>query len=160
MTYIDSLTRVKESTRVTILVIRTRLESHWKKCRLDSSHVFHRMILLDSSHSQWLESDSFLQNLWVPDKQTHFVCTQRNEHFCSSDDQDWRNFCFACLVVLCYILRIKCPNLHRGRPETFFHRGVSRAQYIGSLSWFNAVFEYCDPGSGPHTVTWVFSRCQ
>jgi len=28
-----------------------------------------------------LASESFLQNLWVPDGQTQFVCTQRNEHF-------------------------------------------------------------------------------
>jgi len=31
--------------------------------------------------------------------------------FCFSDDQDWRKFCFACLVVLCYILRIRCHQL-------------------------------------------------
>jgi len=34
-----------------------------------------------------------------------------------------------------------------------FHWGVSRAQYIDTLSWFNVVFAYRDHGSGPHTVT-------
>jgi len=32
-------------------------------------------------------------------------------------------------------------------------RGVSRAQYIDTLSWFNVVFAYGDDGSGPHTIT-------
>jgi len=31
----------------------------------------------------------------------------------------------------------------------FFHWGVSRAQYIDTLSWFNVVFAYRDRGSGP-----------
>jgi len=34
--------------------------------------------------------------------------------------------CFACLVVLCYILRIKRLNLHGGRPETFFSLRVQQ----------------------------------
>jgi len=31
-----------------------------------------------------------------------------------------------------------------------FHLGVSRAQYIDNLLWFNVVFAYRDHGSGPH----------
>jgi len=31
--------------------------------------------------------------------------------------------------------------------------GVSRAQHIDTLSWFNVVFAYRDHGSGPDTVT-------
>jgi len=29
-----------------------------------------------------------------------------------------------------------------------------------TLSWFNIVFAYGDHGSGPHTVTWIYSRYQ
>jgi len=90
------------------------LESRWEKWWLNSSHVFTewlgstRVTINDSR----LESESFLQNLWVPDGQTHVVCTQRNEQFLL---QWWSPlveiFCFACLVVLCCIFRIKCPQL-------------------------------------------------
>jgi len=41
----DSVTRVNDSTRVTLKKIVTRLES-----------LFHRMTRIDSSHSQWLET--------------------------------------------------------------------------------------------------------
>jgi len=48
----------------------------------------------------------------IPDGQTQFVCTQRNEHFLL---QWWSRlaqiFYFDGLVVLCYITRIKCPQL-------------------------------------------------
>ena len=70
------------------------------------------------SHNHWLESESFVQNLWVSDTETQFVCTQRNEHFVL---QWWprlaQMFCFDCQVVLCYLLRIKCPQLAQ-TPET------------------------------------------
>ena len=100
----DSLTRINNSTRLELrfLATRTRLESRREKWWLDSSHVFHRMTRL--------ESESFLQNLWAPDGQTQFVCTQRNEHFLL---RWWSRlaqiFCFAFLVdvVLCHILKIK-----------------------------------------------------
>jgi len=63
-------------------------------------------------YNQWFESESFLQNLWASDGQTQYVCTQGNEHFllqwCSTLLQI---FCLDCLVVLCYLLRIKCPQL-------------------------------------------------
>ena len=41
------------------------------------------------------------------------------------------NFLFACLVGLCCILRIKCPNLHRGRSETF----LSQRDQQGAIYW-------------------------
>jgi len=50
--WLESMTRLESR----LLVTRTRLESRWKKWWLDSSHVFHRMSRLDSSHSQWLET--------------------------------------------------------------------------------------------------------
>jgi len=54
----DSVTRVNDTTRLEswFLVTRTRLGSRSEKWWLDSSHVFHRMTRLDSSHSQWLET--------------------------------------------------------------------------------------------------------
>ena len=83
------------------LVTRIWLESYREKWWLDA--VFHRMTRL--------ESESFLQNLWAFEKK-QFVYTQRNEHFSL---QWWlrlaKFFCFACLVVLCHILSIKCPQL-------------------------------------------------
>jgi len=112
----DRVTRVNDSTRVTILMTRTRLESRWKKWWLGSTRVTFIKGWLDST---WVtvndskhESESFSQNLWVPDGQTQFVCIQRTEHFLL---QSWSSlaeiFCFSCLVELCYILRIKCPQL-------------------------------------------------
>ena len=91
--WFESMTRLESRFLV------TRLESRWEKRWLDSSHVFHKMTRAR------LESESFLQNLWVPHGQTQFVCTQRNEHVLF---QWWSKleeiFCFACLVVLCCIL--------------------------------------------------------
>jgi len=88
----------------------------------DSSHEFW-CLGLDSRFSEndstrvtindsRLKSESFLKNLWPYDGQTHFVCTQRTEHILF---QLWSRlaqiFCFDCLVVLCYISRIKSPQL-------------------------------------------------
>ena len=146
------------------LVARTRLESRWSKWWLGSTRVtfFHRMTRLESQSVTRDSSQSHFYNVseFLIDKPTSCALKEMSI-FCFSDDQDWRKIlCYACLVVLCYILRIKRPNLHRGRPETFFLWGDSRAQYIDTLSWFNAVCEYCHPVSGSHTVTWVFSRYQ
>jgi len=71
-----------DSTRVTLRKMVTRLESRFSQN--DSTRV--------TVNKSTLESESFLQNLWVLDWQTQFVCTQRNEHFCFSDDQNWRKF--------------------------------------------------------------------
>jgi len=71
----DSVTRVNDSTRVTIFCdskstrvtlrkIRTRLESRFSQ-----------------NDSNRLESESFLQNLRASDRQTQFVCIQWNDHF-------------------------------------------------------------------------------
>ena len=37
-----------------------------------------------------------------------------------------------------------------------FHWGISRAQYIDTLSWFNVVFAYREHGSGPRK--WTFTK--
>jgi len=66
----------------------TRLKPRWETMLwgwLDSSYVSCRMTLLNSSHNQWLESESFLRNLKTSDWQTQLFCTQRNELLCFSD---------------------------------------------------------------------------
>ena len=50
--WLESMTRLEPQFLVTL----TRLESRWGRWWLDSSHVFHRMTRLDSSHNQWLEA--------------------------------------------------------------------------------------------------------
>jgi len=70
--WLASITRLESW----FLMTRTQLESGWKNG--DSTRVTLFTEWLDSTHSQWLESESFLHNLWVPDGQTQFVCTQRN----------------------------------------------------------------------------------
>ena len=46
--WLESMTRLESQ----FLVTRTRLESHWEKLSLDSSHVFHKMTRLESRFSQ------------------------------------------------------------------------------------------------------------
>ena len=47
------------------------------------------------------------------------------------------------------------PTCIEGDLRLYFHWGVSRAEYIDSLLWFNVVFAYRDNSSGPHTVTFL-----
>ena len=109
----DSVTRVNDSTQVTIFgdsystwvtlrKIVARLESHFSQN--DSTRV--------TVNDSRLESESFLQNLWVTDGQIQFVCTQRNEHFLL---QWWsiigRNFLFFLSSRVRFTLRIKFPQL-------------------------------------------------
>jgi len=70
---------VLKSKSILWIYAKPRLES------LFSQNDSTRVTINDSM----LESESFLQNLWVSDGQTQFVCTQRNEHFCFSNNQDW-----------------------------------------------------------------------
>jgi len=109
----DSVTRVNDSTRVkifgdsdltrvTLRKMVTRLESRFSQN--DSTRV--------TTNDSRLEWKLFLQNLWASDGQTQFVCTRINDHCLL---QWWSRlaqiFCFDCLVVLCCILSIKCPQL-------------------------------------------------
>jgi len=111
----DSATQVNDSTRLEsrFLETRTRLKSRWEKRWLNSTQFF---LQNDSTrvtiNGSRLESASFLQNLRCSDGQIPFVCTQRNEHLLLP----WWSrlaqiFCFGCVAVLCYMLRIKCPQL-------------------------------------------------
>jgi len=125
----------------------------------DSTRLVLRFSQNDSSRvtvsDSRLESESFLQNLWVPDGQTQFACTQRNEHFLLL----WLSrlaeiFCFDLFsrAMLHFKDRVS-PTCIEGDLRLCFHWGVSRAQYIDALSWFKVVFAYRDHGRGPHTVT-------
>ena len=70
----------------------TRLESRFlvTRTRLTLRKMVTQQEWLNSSHSQWLETRVrvILPNLWVPDGQTQFVCTQKISIFCYSDDKD------------------------------------------------------------------------
>ena len=90
--WLESMTRLESR----FLVTRNRLESRWEKSWLDSTRVtfftkwlYSNRVVVNESR---LESKSFLQNLWVPDGQTQFVCPQKMSIFCFSDGQDRRKF--------------------------------------------------------------------
>jgi len=86
----DSMTRVNDSTQVKIFgdSIRLTLRNDGESTRLesrflpnDSTRVTFFTEWFDSSHNQWLGSESFLQNLQTSDWQTQFICTQTNAFF-------------------------------------------------------------------------------
>jgi len=107
-----------------------------------------------------LGSESFLQNLWVPDGQTQFVCTQTHEHFLLQ--WWWRlaeTFCFACLVVLCYILRIKFHQLAKRETWDFAFTEGSAGHNI--LTPYRVLMKYLHIvilAVGLILWPWVFSR--
>jgi len=68
-------------------------------------------------------------------------------------------FCLSSCAVLHFKDQI-FPICKEGDLTLCFHWGFSRAQYIDTLSWFNAVFTYRDHGSEPILWPWVSSRCQ
>jgi len=124
------------------LVALTRLESHWKKWWLDSSHVFHKMTRPEShSMTHFYKISEFLM-----DKPSSFAHKEMRI-FCFSDDQHWGNFLFWLF---------SCAMLHtcvKAGLRLCFHWGSVGAQYIDTLSWFNVVYAYHHHGSGSHTVT-------
>ena len=126
----DSVTRVNGSSHNFwwLGLESSHVEKHGNSIRLEScvsQNDSTRVTVYDSR----LVSESFLQNLWFPDGQTQFVCTQRNEHFLLQ----WSSrlaeiFCFACLVVL--MLHFKdqmSPTCIKGDLRHCFHWWVSRA---------------------------------
>jgi len=73
--WFESRTRIESR----FLVTHTRLESSWEIWWLDSTRV--------TFFTEWLltrvtinDSESFFKNLRVSDRQTQFVCIQRNDH--------------------------------------------------------------------------------
>ena len=155
----DSVTQVNDATRVTICgdSDSTRVSLRKIVTGLDSSHVFHKMTRLDSSHSQWLETPVTviftvsLSSWWTNPVRLH----AKKWAFCASVMvKIGANFLFC--LSSCAMLHFKdqvsptCVNVDL---RLCFHWGISRAQYIDTLSWFNVVFAYRDHGSGPHAVT-------
>ena len=102
------MTRVNDSTRVTIFGDSSRLKSLFLPN--DSTRI-----TIDDSR---LESESFLQNLQRSDWQWRSTLAQ--------------TFCFDCLVMLWYILRIKCPQ------KRIFIFGT-----LGSFKW-GSFWKVCD----------------
>jgi len=141
--WLESMTRLDSSHDFWSLVLDSNhIEKNDDSTRLESCFSQNDSTRVTVNDSR-LESESFLQNLWVPDGQTQCVCTQTNEDFLL---QWWSRlgeiFRFDCLVVLCCILRIKCPKLRRGADlRLYFHGGVSRGTIYWHLWWFNVVFE-------------------
>jgi len=136
-------------TRVTLRKMVTRLDSCFSQNA--SNHI----------NESRLESESFLQYLWVPDGQTQIVCIQRNGQFLL---QWWSRlaeiFCFACLVLLRCILRIKCPQLAKRETWHFaFSEGSARhnilTPYRGLMQYLHIVIMvvglYCGLDSFPDT---------
>jgi len=138
-----------------ILVTWTRLMSRWDKWWLDSSHVFHRMNRLesqsmteDSSQSHFYKISEFLMN-----KPSSFA-QKKWAFFASVMIKIGANFLF-CLsghAILHFNEQVS-PTCTEEDLTLCFHWGVSRAQYIDTLSWFNVVFACHDHAGGPHTVT-------
>ena len=127
--------------------------------RLDSSHVFHRMTRIDSSHNQWLETRVRVifaksQSLWS----TTPVCLHAKKwsFFGPVMIKNGANFLFW--LSSCAILYpkgqvfITCAEVDL---RFAFHWGARRVQYrpTDTSSWSNQVFAYRDNGSRSHTVT-------
>ena len=153
----DSVTRVNDSTRVTIFgdSDSNRVTLRKMVTRLES--LFYKMTRFVSSHSQWLETrfrvifTKPLSSWWTNPLRLH---SKKWAVFVSVMIKIGSNF------LLCLSSRSMLPFKDQVSPpctevdlRLCFQWGVSRAQYIDTLSWFNAVFAYRDHGSGPHTVT-------
>jgi len=166
----DSMTRINDSTRVTIFgdpdstqitlrKIVTRLESGFSQNNSTRVTFF----------TQWLESQSMTRDSsqyyvykiseFLMDKPSSFAHKEMRGLFGSVMIKIGRNFLFW--LSGCAMLHFKdqvFPTCIVEDLKLCFHRGVSRTEYIDTLSWFNAVFEYRDHGSGPILWPWVFSR--
>jgi len=112
---------------------------------------------LHSSHSQCLETivrvilKKSLSSRWTNPVHLH---TKNLAFFASVVIRFGRNFlfCLSSGAVLHFEDQVS-PTCLEGDWRLCFHWGVSRAQYIDTLLWFNVVFAYRDHVSGPHTVT-------
>ena len=87
--WLESMTQLESR----FLVTRTWHKSRWEEWWLESTWLTFFTQWLDSNHNERLESESFLENLWVPDGQTQFVCTQKISIFCYSGDKDGPKLC-------------------------------------------------------------------
>jgi len=133
------VTRVNDSTRLEswFVVTRTRLESRWEKW-WPKTRV---RVLFTISLSSW----------WTNSVRLH---TKKWAFYASVMINIGANFLFC--LFSCAMLHFKdqvSPPCVEVDLRLCFHWEVGRAQYIGTLSWFNVVLAYRDHGSGPHTVT-------
>jgi len=81
----DSVTRVNDSTRLEsrFLVTRTRLESRWERWWLYSNRLESRFSQNDSTRVTINDSSqSHFCKISASDRQTQFVCIQRNDQNC------------------------------------------------------------------------------
>jgi len=158
-TYIcsDRVTRDNDSTRLVICgdSDSTRLTLRKMVTRLDCSHVFHKMTRLESQSMTRDSSQSHfaitLSSWWTNPVRLH---TKQWAFHASVMIKIGANFLF-CLST-CAMLHFKdqvFPPCVEVDLKLCFHWGVSRAQYIDTLSWFDIVFAYRDHGSGPHSMT-------
>ena len=136
------------------LVTRTRLESRWEKWWLHLTRV--------TFFTDWLESQTMTRD----SNQSHFYKISeflmgKSTSFAHNEISIFSMmikiganflFCLSSRSALHFKEQV-FPTRTEIDLRLFFHWGVSRAQYIDTLSWFNAVFAYRDHGSWPHTVT-------
>jgi len=114
-----------------------------------------KMVIRDSSQSHFYKISEFLMD--KPSSLAH----KKMRIFCFSDDQDWGKFYVLALVVLCCILRIKCPLLtYRETWDFGFTEGSAGHNmlipYRGSVLYLHIVIMAVDLIRWP----WVFSRYQ
>ena len=152
----DSVTRVNDATRVTICGNSNSTLVTLRKIltRLESVTFFTEW--LDSSHSPWLETrvrvifTICLSTWWTNLVRLH---AKKWAFYASVMTKIGWNFLFC--LSSCAMLHFKdhvSPTCVEVDLRHCCHWGVSRAQYIDTLLWLNAVFANRDPGSGPHTV--------
>jgi len=77
---------------------------------------------------------------------------QKMSIFCLGDGRDLHLFWRSSCAMLHFNDHVS-PTCTNEDLKHCFYWGVSRAQYIGTLSLFNVKFAYRDHGSWPHTVT-------
>jgi len=135
-------------TRVTLRKMVTRLDS----CFSQNA----------SNHNQWVETrvrvifTISLSSWWTNPDRLH---TKKWAIFASVMIKIGGNFlfCLSSLAALHFKDQMS-PTCKEGDLTLCFQWGVSKAQYIDTLSWFNAVFTYRDHGSGPVLWPRFFSR--
>jgi len=126
------------------VVTRTRLESRQEKWWLGSIRVTFFTQWLVSSHIQWLETrvrvifTKSLSSWWTNPVRLH---TKKWAFFASVMIKTGVYFLFC--LSSCAMLHFKdqvSTTCIKEDLRLCFHWGVSRAQYIDTLSWFKALF--------------------
>jgi len=141
-----SVTRVNYSTRATIFgdSDSTRVTLRKMVNGLESRFSQNGSTRYESQSMTWDSSQSHFYKIFEPlmNKPSSFAHKEMSIFFLQWCSRLVQIFCFDCLDMLCYILRINCPQLTQRQTWDYFHWGVSRAQYLDNLSWFHALFVY------------------